>query len=85
MREFIHSDDLAVAIFQSLKFKRLNLKKIFKNKLPILNIGTNEEISIKNLAKLIKEYTNYRGKVFLIEIHLMELTERFLILERSKS
>ena len=64
LREFIHSDDLAVAIFQSLKFKRKNLKKIFKNKLHILNIGTNEEISIKNLAKLIKEYTNYRGKVF---------------------
>ena len=30
LREFIHSDDLAVAIFQSLKFKRLNLKKFSK-------------------------------------------------------
>ena len=62
LREFIHSDDLAVAIFKSLKFNK-KFKKIFKNKLPILNIGTNEEISIKNLAKLIKKYIDYKGKV----------------------
>ena len=63
LREFIHSDDLAVAIFKSLKFDKKNLRKIFKNKLPILNIGTNEEISINNLAKLIKKYIDYKGKV----------------------
>ena len=63
LREFIHSDDLALAIYKSLRLNRLDLKKIFKNKLPILNIGTNEEISIKNLAELIKKYIDYSGKI----------------------
>ncbi len=63
LREFIHSDDLALAIYKSLRFNKLDLKKIFKNKLPIFNIGTNEEISIKNLAELIKKYIDYSGKI----------------------
>ena len=39
------------------------LKKLFKNGTPILNVGSGESISIKNLAKLIKKLTNYKGKI----------------------
>ena len=63
LREFIHSDDLAEAIHTCLKLKKSFLKKKFKSKLPILNVGTNQIISIKNLSKLIKKYINYKGKV----------------------
>ena len=63
MREFIHSDDLASAIFLCLKLKKNILKKKFKSNLPVLNVGTNEEISIENLSKIIAKYIDYRGKI----------------------
>ena len=31
--------------------------------MPILNVGTNQIISIKNLSKLIVKYINFRGKI----------------------
>ena len=39
------------------------LKKKFKNQLPILNVGTNDELSIKNLSKLILELIGYKGLI----------------------
>jgi GDP-L-fucose synthase len=62
-REFINSEDLAEAILFSLKLKNIKLKKIFKNKLPILNIGTKDEISIKNLSQLISELIGFNGEI----------------------
>ena len=64
LREFIHSDDLAEAIYICLKLKKDLLKKKFNLKLPILNVGTNHIISIKNLSKLIAKNINFRGKIF---------------------
>ena len=63
MREFIHSDDLASAIFFCLKIKKSILKKKFKSNLPVLNVGTNDEISIKNLSKIIAKFIDYSGKI----------------------
>ena len=63
LREFINSEDLAEAITFSLKLKNIKLKKKFKNKLPILNIGTKDEISIKNLSQLISELISFNGEI----------------------
>src|SRR6056300_281301 len=63
LREFINSEDLAEAIILSLKLKNIKLKKKFKNKLPIINIGTKDEISIKNLSKLISELIGFNGEI----------------------
>ncbi len=63
LREFIHSDDLADAIIICLKANTKLLKKKFKSKLPIMNVGTNEEISIKNLSKLIAKIIRFEGKI----------------------
>ena len=63
LREFIHSDDLAEAIYLCLRLKKSLLKKKFKSKMPIFNVGTNQIISIKNLSKLIVKYINFRGKI----------------------
>ena len=63
MREFIHTDDLANAIFQSLKVSKQKLNKIFKKNLPLINVGTGDEISIKNLANLITKYYDYKGNI----------------------
>ena len=63
LREFIHSDDLASAIIKCLALSKGLFKRKFKKKLPILNVGTKEEISIKNLAKLITRYIEFNGKI----------------------
>jgi GDP-L-fucose synthase len=53
-REFLNVKDLAEAIFFLLN------KKI---KYPYINIGSPENITIKNLALLIKEITEFKGKI----------------------
>ena len=54
LREFLHVDDLAQAIFISLSSESSN---------SIYNVGSNEEISIKNLAIKIQRVIGYKGKI----------------------
>ena len=63
LREFIHADDLASAIVFSLTINEKKITKLFKQKLPILNVGTNDIISIKKLSKMISKYINYNGNI----------------------
>ena len=63
LREFIHTDDLAESIVKCLLVSKKVLKKKYKLKLPVINVGTNEEISIKNLSKLIAKFVRYKGKI----------------------
>ena len=53
-REFMHVNDLADAIFFLLK---KNTKESF------LNIGTNQEITIRDLANKIKKISGFKGKI----------------------
>ena len=53
-REFLYSDDCASAIYFLIK-RNIYFK--------LLNIGSNDEITIKNLAVLIKKITKYKGKI----------------------
>ena len=63
IRELLHVEDLARAILVLLKINKAKLKKIMNNELPILNIGSGESISIKNLALLIKKILQFKGKI----------------------
>ena len=54
MREFLHVDDLANAVKFALE------KPLSKN---LYNIGTGNDITIKNLAKLIQSIIGYDGKI----------------------
>lgn len=54
LREFLHVDDLASAVLFSLEN---NLSDSY------YNVGSGEEISIKLLAELIKEITEFKGGV----------------------
>ena len=54
LREFLHVDDLASAIF----FCTINNLKD-----SLYNVGSGEEISIKNLSFLIKRIIKYEGKI----------------------
>ena len=55
LREFLHVDDLAEAIFDVLKSNEL----LFD----YYNIGSGEEISIKDLGLLIKEIVGFKGVI----------------------
>ena len=63
LREFIHTDDLANSIFKCLTINKKFFKRKHTLELPIINVGTNEEISIKNLSKLISKLVKYNGKI----------------------
>jgi GDP-L-fucose synthase len=63
LREFIHSDDLANAILKCLEINQKAYKRIFKKKLPVMNVGTRDIISIKNLSKMIAKLIDFRGKI----------------------
>ena len=53
-REFLHVDDLAEAC--------LHLMQTYSGNISV-NIGTGEDISIRDLAELVKETTGYSGKI----------------------
>jgi GDP-L-fucose synthase len=57
IREFIFSEDLGDAIVQSYQLKSY-LETPF-----IVNIGSGEEISIRDLATLIAEILNFKGEI----------------------
>ena len=63
VREFIHSSDLAHAIFICLKSSQKKIKKLFKNKLPIINVGSGESLTILKLSKIIAKELEYNGNI----------------------
>ena len=67
LREFLYVEDLAEACIFVLEnwnpinnFKNL---KSYDKELCWLNVGSNDEISIKNLAKLISDIVEYNGEI----------------------
>ncbi len=66
-REFMHVDDLGSAVVHVLEFWDPNEpsspKDSYGNPLNILNVGTGDDITIKNLAKKISSFTNYKGDI----------------------
>jgi GDP-L-fucose synthase len=63
-REFLFVDDFANAIYLIINKTRNEINKNSKNQFPIYNVGSGEELSIKELAFKIKRIFNYKGKVF---------------------
>ena len=64
-REFLYSDDAADACVHLMNLPESSFDKIVGalNFWPIVNIGTGEDISIRELAELISEVTQYRGRL----------------------
>jgi GDP-L-fucose synthase len=59
-REFIHVDDVAQA---ALFVIQSDINKFYKKGLSFLNVGSGQEISIIDLAKLIAKKINYSGDI----------------------
>ena len=83
-REFIYSDDLAEAIHIVLNSSKRKLFKICNNNFPILNVGTGDIFSIKNLANIIKRKINYKGKIFFNKMYPNGVIKKDLDVTRMK-
>ena len=59
----MYSADLADVIYLVLKSPKQLINKICQNKFPLINVGGSKNVSIKDLAYLIKKIINYRGKI----------------------
>ena len=62
-REFLFSEDLAKAIFLILKLSKSKYKKYLLPNINHINIGSGQEYTIKNLAKLISNIVGFNGKI----------------------
>jgi GDP-L-fucose synthase len=61
MREFMHVDDLADACVYLLE--NVEAEQVYSQGVSQINIGTGEDISIKDLAHLIASVTKYEGGI----------------------
>ena len=58
------SSDLGRAIYLSLTTNKKKLINICGKKLPIMNVGSGESISISKLSKLIGKKIGYKGRIY---------------------
>ena len=63
LREFIHVNDLADACTFLMESDDLNLSPISCLLHPFINIGSGEELSIKDLAFMIKDIVGFKGGI----------------------
>ena len=61
LREFLHVDDLARACL--FLMQNLNADQLYEKKISHINIGSGQEISIKELAILTKEIIGFEGEL----------------------
>jgi GDP-L-fucose synthase len=59
-REFLHVDDMADACVFIMNSEN---ETLLKDKKPLFNIGTGKDISISELAELIKDITSFDGDI----------------------
>ncbi len=62
MREFLHTDDLSIFLEKIMNLNKLEYSKITNNNY-LINVGSEQNISIKQLAKKIKKISNFNGKI----------------------
>ena len=61
LREFMYVEDLASAIVFMMEI--IDAKDLYENGITHLNVGSGEDITISDLAKLIAEITKFDGKI----------------------
>ena len=62
-REFLHVDDMAAASVYLLQLDRALYNEVTSPMLSHINVGTGEDITIRELAELIADVVGYAGKM----------------------
>ena len=63
MREFLYVDDMAQASLFVLEVDEKTYKTNTQPMLSHINVGTGKDITIREMAKTMKEVTGYKGKI----------------------
>lgn len=63
LREFLHVDDMAKASIYVMNLEKSNYEINTEPMLSHINIGSGQELSIKELAYLLKDIINYEGEL----------------------
>jgi GDP-L-fucose synthase len=61
LREFLYVDDMASACMHVMNLKKEVYNEVITPMLSHINLGSGDEITIKNLAKLIADVVGYKG------------------------
>jgi len=62
-REFLYIDDMAKAAIHVMNINKKNYDKYTKPTSSHINLGSGEELEIRDLAKIIKKIVNYNGAI----------------------
>ena len=62
-REYLYVDDLASAIVNIMNLSKKKYTKVLSGKSNFINIGTDEEKTILNIAKIIKKVIGFKGNI----------------------
>jgi GDP-L-fucose synthase len=63
MREFLHVDDMAAACVHVLGLSKAEYQSVTEPMLSHLNVGTGEDVTIKELAEIIKAVVGFDGEI----------------------
>jgi GDP-L-fucose synthase len=64
-REFLHSDDMADACVYLIKLPDASYESIIRSEMnaPLLNVGSGTDITVRELAELIRDVVGYKGQL----------------------
>lgn len=63
MREFLHVDDMAVACLHVIGLSKECYQSSTEPMLSHLNVGTGEDVTIRELAEIIQQVVGYQGEI----------------------
>ena len=67
LREFLYSEDLAAALMLLMQLDEADFDRLLNrgrpDGVPLVNIGSGEEISIEDLARMIADVVGFRGRI----------------------
>ena len=78
MREFLHVDDMADASIYIMNLNKKLLEKEISPMLSHINIGTGVDITIKDVAQIVKEVVGFYGEI-VFNTKMPDGTERKLL------
>jgi GDP-L-fucose synthase len=61
MREFLHVDDMATACMHVMNIKKESYSEVISPMLSHINVGSGDEVSIKNLTETIASVVGFKG------------------------